>query len=55
MDGSLLGTYNLHKSTSAFGSVIARASWSGWHSHTIRIVAVGSGVKASLDAFIVLK
>jgi hypothetical protein len=55
VDGTLLGTYNLKRSPGALGGVIARASWSGWRTHTIRIVAVGTGPKTGLDAFIVLK
>ena len=55
LDGVLIGTYNLQRSPGALGGIIARASWSGWRTKTIRIVAVGNGPKTGLDAFIVLK
>jgi hypothetical protein len=55
VDGTLRGTYNLKRSTTGLGSIIAKASWSAGGQHTIRIVAASSGPRVSLDAFIVLK
>jgi hypothetical protein len=55
VDGTLIGTFDLHRSSTRLGRIIARASWSNWATHTIRIVAVGSGPRTGLDAFIVLK
>jgi hypothetical protein len=54
LDGTLLGTYDLKVASTRLGRIITTASWSGWSSHTIRIVA-NSSAKTGLDAFIVLK
>ena len=55
VDGKLLGRYNLRKSTTYLGQIIARASWSASGSHKIRVVNDQGGRRANLDAFVVLQ
>jgi hypothetical protein len=55
VDGKLLGRYNLRKSTTYFGQIIARASWTTSGSHRIRVVNDQGGRRANLDAFVVLR
>jgi VCBS repeat-containing protein len=55
VNGVYKGRKSLHRSSTAYGQVIYRATWSTSATRTIRIVNAQSGKKTTLDAFIVLR
>ena len=55
VDGTLVGRFNLHATTTRLGRVITMATWSTKGTHRIRIVNDNAGKRTNLDAFIVLK
>ncbi len=55
VDGHLVGRCNLHRSRTANGQIIVRATWSVSGTHTIRVVNDRSGRRTNLDAFVVLR
>ncbi|HEY3335866.1 MAG TPA: Ig-like domain-containing protein [Candidatus Limnocylindrales bacterium] len=55
VDGKLIGRFNLYRSSTALGRIIARASWSANGTHTIRVVNDQGGKRTNFDAFIILR
>ncbi len=55
IDGRLVGRYNLHRSSTAYGQIIVRKTWSTTGIHSIKVVNAQAGRRTTLDAFLVLK